>query len=100
MHENNIMRILFVLGLILIFQSTQAKENSFANKNYDIYKDTLTGKVINEKTGQPLAGATVEIPDLKMVEVTDSNGNYHFYNLHLFLLIFLKYSIENLMEAE
>ena len=75
------MRTVLLLFLILFFKSTQAKEFLFSNPNYDLYKDTLTGKVTNAKTGQPLAGATVEIPDLKMVEVTDSNGNYHFYNL-------------------
>ena len=46
-----------------------------------IFRDTLTGKITDNKTGQPLAGATINIPDLKVSAIADSNGNYHFNNL-------------------
>ncbi len=42
---------------------------------------TLTGKVTDNQTGQPLDAATVYINDLKLGTVTDSTGNYHFSNL-------------------
>lgn len=37
---------------------------------------TLTGKVIDQVSGQPLIGATVSIPDLRNVAITDEKGVY------------------------
>ena len=41
----------------------------------------LSGIVTDAKSGLPLHGASVQIPDLKLVIVTDSAGNFHFKNL-------------------
>jgi len=36
----------------------------------------ITGKITDKTTGQPLAGATIAIPDLKIVTSTNDNGVY------------------------
>jgi iron complex outermembrane recepter protein len=57
------------------------------------FKDTLRGRITDNKTGQPLAGATISIPDLKVNAIADSNGNYQFNNLpHGVYLISVGYS--------
>ncbi len=42
---------------------------------------SLSGKVSEKKSGAPLAGATVYIPDLKIGAVADSAGHYSFKSL-------------------
>jgi hypothetical protein len=37
---------------------------------------TISGKVINEKTGEGLPGVHVIVDELKMGAVTDGNGNF------------------------
>lgn len=44
-------------------------------------KSSLSGTVTDKKTNQPLAGATIFIPDLKLSIVADSSGAYKFKNL-------------------
>jgi iron complex outermembrane recepter protein len=39
-------------------------------------KGSLSGKVIEKSTGNPLGGTTVYIPDLKTGAISDSNGHY------------------------
>jgi iron complex outermembrane receptor protein len=39
-------------------------------------KGSLSGKVVEKSTGNPLAGTTVYIPDLKTGAITDTNGHY------------------------
>lgn len=48
----------------------------FGNAQADNYDNSLSGKITDEKTGTPLAGATVFIPDLKAGTVADANGHY------------------------
>ncbi|WP_179413887.1 TonB-dependent receptor [Mucilaginibacter sp. E4BP6] len=36
----------------------------------------ITGKITNKVTGQPIVGASIAIPDLKIGTSTDKNGNY------------------------
>jgi TonB-linked SusC/RagA family outer membrane protein len=36
----------------------------------------VTGKIINQKTGDPLVGATVSVKDTKLVVPTDNSGNF------------------------
>ena len=42
---------------------------------------SLSGQIADAKTGKPLAGATVLIPDLKLGLAADANGRYNFKNL-------------------
>ncbi|MDE3144543.1 MAG: carboxypeptidase-like regulatory domain-containing protein, partial [Bacteroidota bacterium] len=44
-------------------------------------KSSLSGTIIDKKTNQPLAGATIFIPDLKLSTIADSSGAYKFKNL-------------------
>lgn len=39
-------------------------------------KSHITGKITDKTTGQPVAGATISIPDLKLATSTDNNGVY------------------------
>ena len=42
---------------------------------------TLQGRVLDESTGQPIEGASITIPDLKLGVVTDHEGYYAFKDL-------------------
>ncbi|MCC9168468.1 TonB-dependent receptor [Pontibacter harenae] len=42
---------------------------------------TLSGKVIDHETREPLVGATIFIEKLNRATVTDEYGNYHFHHL-------------------
>jgi len=42
---------------------------------------SLSGQVTDSKTGRPLSGATILIPDLKLGVAADANGQYNFKGL-------------------
>lgn len=42
---------------------------------------TISGKVIDHDTREPLIGATIHVPELDRATVTDAYGNYHFHHL-------------------
>jgi len=42
---------------------------------------TISGKVLDHDTREPLIGATIYIPQLDKATVADANGNYHFHAL-------------------
>ena len=44
-------------------------------------QNILTGTVINGEKGTPIKGALLQIPDLKVSALTDSEGNFTFNNL-------------------
>lgn len=44
-------------------------------------KSTLRGTITDKNSSQPLSGATIFIPDLKLGTISDSAGNYSFKNL-------------------
>lgn len=44
-------------------------------------QNVLTGMVFNEAKNTPIPGALLQIPDLKVSAIADSNGNYVFENL-------------------
>jgi iron complex outermembrane recepter protein len=55
----------FVFLLFALFAGAQLNAQS------------LSGNIIDTATGQPLVGASVYLPKLKMGAVTDAKGNYH-----------------------
>ncbi|HUC82740.1 MAG TPA: TonB-dependent receptor [Flavisolibacter sp.] len=63
----------FLLFVICLFQLsiTQAQTKTL----------TLTGKVTDAQTGQPLAGANVVIADARIGAITNANGDYQFNNI-------------------
>jgi iron complex outermembrane receptor protein len=46
-----------------------------------LYSNVLTGKVTDKSTQQPLPGATVYLPDLRVGAAADAQGNYTIKNL-------------------
>lgn len=44
-------------------------------------KTTLSGKITDKKTGEPVPGVTIYLPDLKTGASSDSDGNYKIENL-------------------
>ena len=49
--------------------------------NSDDLKTTLTGKIIDKKTGESIVGATIYIPEIKTGALSDVNGVYKISNL-------------------
>ena len=39
-------------------------------------KGQMTGNITNKATGQPITGATIYIPDLKITAIADKDGRY------------------------
>jgi iron complex outermembrane recepter protein len=66
---------IFFLLFILVSISSQYSIAEGVNNN------TLSGKVTDATSGQPLAGATIIIADLHNGAVTDVNGNYKLTDL-------------------
>lgn len=65
-----------LVSYLLIPVFTNASFNS-GDKN----QSQLKGTIADAKTNQPLRGASVIIPDIKLATATDSVGNYNFNNL-------------------
>ncbi|HEK19557.1 MAG TPA: carboxypeptidase-like regulatory domain-containing protein, partial [Bacteroidetes bacterium] len=61
------------LKLLYCFIFLFIQFSAFANDFTD-----LKGKVIDAKTNQPLIGATVTIPDLRLSVTTNPNGEFAF----------------------
>ena len=73
----SIKTILFAAAIII-----SATANATIKKIFtDPAKSTLTGKVIDKKTGLPLEGASVYFPDLKTGTATTAKGMYTINNL-------------------
>lgn len=60
-----------ILSLIIFFSGTAFSQE----------KSTLSGKITDAKSGDPLASATVSIPDLQITVIADSLGYYAFRSL-------------------
>lgn len=54
---------------------------AFAGSGLIPAKATLTGRITDKKTGEPLIGVNVYIPDLKTGATSDVDGNYKIENL-------------------
>lgn len=68
-------KIIFLLLLLTAYSMPLFANNS--NK----YFNELSGTVTNQSTQEPLAGATIYIPDLKMGAVSDAKGEYKIQHL-------------------
>ena len=66
--------------LYIIFLSIAAI-TAHASGSDDIRPGEIRGKVTNKKTGKPIAGVSITIPDLKTGTSTDTNGIYHLKHL-------------------
>jgi len=66
-------------GLLFIAAGLVICITAYSQKT--ITKNTLTGKIINEKTAAPLAGASIFIPDLKIGAQATDDGSYKISSL-------------------
>ena len=73
------------LFLAILLQSTallMAQNNLASNKNTSkIEKVSLSGKITDAKTNEPLPGASVYFADDKIGAVADANGKYLLNNV-------------------
>ena len=75
---------LVLLVIFILFIGLSLPANLLAgngNNGGGNEKSSLSGTVTDKKTNQPLSGATIFIPDLKLLTISDSLGNYTFNNL-------------------
>ncbi|WP_295648858.1 TonB-dependent receptor [uncultured Mucilaginibacter sp.] len=61
-------KLLYISILLWVSAANAAKIPARTHK--------ITGKITDKTTGQPVAGATISIPDLKISASTDANGTY------------------------
>jgi protocatechuate 3,4-dioxygenase beta subunit len=74
--------ISFLTGLILIASSTIAFSKVITDPTTSTNdKAVITGKVIDQKTGESLAGALVELKGTDKKVYTDLEGNYSINNI-------------------
>ncbi|MCC9135838.1 TonB-dependent receptor [Pontibacter silvestris] len=82
---NKLQGLLLVLVFTLGSQTVWAQElTNTADTNSGIEQDcglTISGKVIDHDTREPLIGATVHLDQPDMSAVADEYGNYHFHHL-------------------
>ena len=57
-----------------IFKILSLSAVLFTNTKID--NGEITGRITNKATGQPIAGATISIPDLKITAIADESGHY------------------------
>ncbi len=69
-------KIIFITIIILLSISTIAKSD-----NLIIEKASLSGKIIDSKTGESLPGVAVYLPDLKIGTISAADGTYKLDNL-------------------
>lgn len=73
------MRFLYILMLFVFsFSTTISAENTPAASPES---ETLKGKITDAKSGEPLIGVSVYLPDLKRGASTDESGNFTIHNL-------------------
>ena len=68
-----------ILGLLSAFLILPAYAG--INPEDGPYSNVLTGKVVDKLTHQPLPGATIYLPDLRVGAAADAQGNYTIKNL-------------------
>ena len=74
------MRNLFyqiLIGVTVLVGATKAQQSSHTDKSKGLAgnnKSYLTGKVLDQKTGSPLNGASIYFHESKFGTITDSNG--------------------------
>jgi len=69
------MKYKFIIPILIFIYLGCNPVSLWAKTNF-LSQGSLTGKVTDFKTGQPIPGAAIYIPDLKTGTVSDINGNY------------------------
>ncbi len=92
------MKHIFIAIAVIIVTCVTANAN-----NFSIFKGVLAGKVTDNKTGKPVADATIYITDLKTGTASDKDGNFILKNIpegnHLFEVSHIGYTtiVENII---
>ncbi|HRE37634.1 MAG TPA: TonB-dependent receptor [Chitinophagaceae bacterium] len=76
--------LLYTIAILLVKQSVgqaNLSANSLENKAVSILNVTLTGKITDSKTGEPLAGASIYLADDRIGTYADANGKYMLTNI-------------------
>jgi iron complex outermembrane recepter protein len=68
MNSNSLLKLATLVALISIPVSVLANPKET--------NGTISGSITNKSTGKPIAGASISIPDLKIVAVADTDGHY------------------------
>ncbi|MEO5570024.1 MAG: TonB-dependent receptor [Bacteroidia bacterium] len=69
-------RFIVLFAILTGFANTIVTNNCIATG-----KTTLTGKITDKKTGEPIPGVAIYIPDLKTGASSNADGNYKIENL-------------------
>ncbi len=79
--QNSCFTLIIIFALIFAAQvNAQSVENATPLKRQNI-RVSLTGKITDIKTGQPLAGASIYFSDIKSGSVSNDKGQYKIQNL-------------------
>jgi iron complex outermembrane receptor protein len=70
-----------VLNLLLLVLFFPVLAKNFSSPDITSLPGSLSGKITDKNTHEPIAGATIYIPDLKNGTVTDPNGQYKLEHL-------------------
>jgi len=85
-----------LLFIVLIHSIAFAQNDSTAVRPVRAQRNSLSGKVTDATTGQPLAGATIYFTDLKTGAATSSDGSFSFSGIptgrHLVEVSFVGYA--------
>ena len=65
------------MGLLLALCSLTASGKGFPGKHFvNLPDQTITGRVTDAASGNPLAGATVAVKNTKRTTTSDADGNF------------------------
>ena len=83
---NNMKNILFLITALVLLSFSVPAQNNFITINEEkpidpITKVTLTGRIMDAKTGELLPGASVYFADDKIGTLADANGKYSLSNI-------------------
>jgi iron complex outermembrane receptor protein len=67
---------LTMFGIIMLIPNL-----TFANLDFNPNKTILTGKITDKKTGEPIPGVSIYLPDLKIGDISNADGTYEIDNL-------------------
>jgi len=77
MKKNLQIRLTLLMGLLLAVCSLSASGKGLSGKHFRIPPDqTITGRITDAASGNPLAGATVSVKNTKRNTTSDANGNF------------------------
>lgn len=80
--------LLLFLTLIVVKGEAQVSKKNERRKESDFSVIDFYGHIKDGETGEPLGGATIYIPELKVGKIADANGYFSFSNLPKTKLLF------------